>query len=136
MISSDSDPLGPLPVLWSPTEEGIAQSSMAAFVEYLDVHHGCDLVADDYQSLHEWSIDDIERFWLVLADFMGLDLDLSDGVLTGDSITAVEKFPSAHINYAEHARRQTDSRSNSYSPVATIDVTGTRKSSLWTSAQI
>src|SRR3954452_9151067 len=65
---------------------------------------------DDYHSLWQWSVDDLEGFWASIWEFFGIDSGY-ERVLADRSMPGAAWFPGAQINYAEHifrGKRDTD----------------------------
>src|SRR3954466_4792578 len=59
---------------------------------------------DDYESLRQWSVDDLEGFWASVWDFFEVDSDYEQ-VLADRSMPGAQWFPGARVNYAEHIFR-------------------------------
>ncbi|MEC8665794.1 MAG: acetoacetate--CoA ligase, partial [Pseudomonadota bacterium] len=55
--------------LWTPTQEFISQTNMAAFMDFVKNKTGQSF--DDYNSLGNWSVDTNETFWDRLWDGCG-----------------------------------------------------------------
>src|SRR4051794_15431795 len=59
---------------------------------------------DDYASLWQWSVDDLEGFWGSIWEFFGIDSDYEQ-VLADRATPGAKWFPGARINCAEHIFR-------------------------------
>ncbi|MBM3370989.1 MAG: acetoacetate--CoA ligase, partial [Betaproteobacteria bacterium] len=49
------------PMLWQASAERLAASPITSYISFLKQTR--DLTFNDYQSLWQWSVDDIEGFW-------------------------------------------------------------------------
>ena len=88
------------PVLWAPDAERRSRSAMHRFM--------VDRGFDDYPSLYDWSVADLEGFWSELARFG--DVRFSTGPSTvldnADDMFDARWFVGATLNYAEHLLRR------------------------------
>ena len=85
--------------LWQPTG---ARTRMDDFATYAGQHH--DRSFADYQSLHEWSVDDVAAFWGTFAQYAKVRFhDQPASVLESTTMPGAEWFPGSTLNYAEHA---------------------------------
>jgi acetoacetyl-CoA synthetase len=58
---------------------------------------------DDYRSLWEWSVADVEAFWASLWEFFDVRASKPyDGILTTHDMPGARWFPGAELSYAEH----------------------------------
>ena len=58
---------------------------------------------DDYESLHRWSVADLDGFWALAWDHLGVVGDRGERVvLHGDSLPDTRFFPDARLNVAEN----------------------------------
>src|SRR3954449_2745736 len=83
-------------VLWEPSEERIERAVMHRYMRERGF--------DDYASLWQWSVDDLEGFWGSIWEFFGIDSDYEQ-VLADRSMPGAQWFPGARVNYAEHIFR-------------------------------
>jgi acetoacetyl-CoA synthetase len=98
-------------LLWRPSPERVAASRMAAFRDWLRSERDLDL--PDYHALWQWSVDDLPAFWQAIADFFDVRFhDQPERVLTGEQMPGARWFPGATLNYAEHALREGEGRSD------------------------
>ena len=97
-------------VLWTPTREQAEATRLAAYQRWLADERG--LRFDDYASLWQWSVDDVEAFWQAVWDFFDVQADGSrHPVLASHEMPGASWYPNARLNYAEHVFRQaTDER--------------------------
>jgi len=80
-------------------------SSSTQMLEFTDfVNYRYQLQLQDYPALHQWSIDNIEDFWLTLSDFYQINFHQPPifGFKPGDQIWQAEWFGGATLNYAEN----------------------------------
>ncbi|BAQ75437.1 acetoacetyl-CoA synthetase [Pseudomonas sp. Os17] len=95
-------------LLWQPSAERIGKTRMDAFRRFVNQHHGLNL--HDYPSLHQWSIDQRERFWQAIVDFFEVSFHQSaECVLReGPQMPSAQWFPGATLNFAEHLLKRRD----------------------------
>ncbi|ULT73214.1 acetoacetate--CoA ligase [Pseudomonas sp. BC42] len=95
-------------LLWQPSAERIGKTRMDAFRRFVNQRHGLNL--HDYPSLHQWSIDQRERFWQALVDFFEVSFHQSaECVLReGPQMPSAQWFPGATLNFAEHLLKRRD----------------------------
>src|SRR3954454_2724995 len=92
------------PVLWRPSPEMIAGSTLTAFARWVEERR--DLVLPDYASLWEWSTTDLEGFWASVWEYFDVAASAPyERVLGWRAMPGAEWFPGARLNYAEHALR-------------------------------
>tara|TARA_Y100001936_G_scaffold254166_1_gene326164 strand:- start:22043 stop:24046 length:2004 start_codon:yes stop_codon:yes gene_type:complete len=94
--------------LWQPDPERIAASNLSAFIDLVKDRWGADCT--DYASLHQWSVDEVEKFWLALWDFTDV---IGDGpgevaLQDADRMPGASFFPRARLNFAENLLRNRD----------------------------
>ena len=92
------------PVIWEPGAERRTASAMCRFMQ----QHGF----EDYPSLHQWSLDEPEAFWMSLVDTCGICFSTApETVLTRpDNIPDAGWFAGAKLNFAEHLLRHEGSQ--------------------------
>ncbi len=74
---------------------------MTRFTEYLASKSGRSF--PDYNSLHRWSIEDLESFWHSLVEFSGLIYTgSSEPILESAEMPGAQWFPQMKLNYAEN----------------------------------
>ncbi|MEO6988553.1 MAG: acetoacetate--CoA ligase [Aquihabitans sp.] len=100
-------------ILWSPPADVFASTAAGRFA----TRHGF----TDYQSLHRWSVTDLEGFWGAVADDLDVmwrtkpERTLADG---SAAMPGARWFPGGTLNYAEHALRDSAVRPDRVSVVA------------------
>src|SRR2546423_11139917 len=61
--------------LWTPSPERVIKANMTEFLRYVEERGGPpvpDYSADSYWQLHEWSVNNPERFWSLTWRFCGI----------------------------------------------------------------
>jgi len=96
-------------ILWQPSPERIAQSRMDAFRRFVNERHLLQL--NDYPTLHAWSIEHREAFWLAIVDFFEIRFQQAPSAVLeeGPQMPSARWFPGATLNFAEHLLRRRDS---------------------------
>ena len=91
--------------LWKPSPERIAGSNMTAFMKFLDERHGTALA--DYDSLHRFSVERMEDFWVAVWDFCGVVAQSRGRTVIADKakMPGARFFPEARLNFAENLLR-------------------------------
>lgn len=88
-------------VIWEPSSDWRSTTEVGRFIEWLKDHRSHDL--DSYESLWQWSVDDLEGFWGSLWDFYGIRSHAPyERVLGRRTMPGAQWFPGAKLNYAEH----------------------------------
>ena len=99
-------------VLWKPDPARVNESRIAEFRRWLSTERGLDL--RDYDSLWQWSVEELEAFWESVAAFFDVAFhDDPSTVLPKRAMPGAQWFPGATLNYAEHALRPGDGRGDS-----------------------
>ena len=95
-------------ILWSPSPARIADTNIARFTAAVRARHG--LNADDYASLHRWSIENRPAFWSAIWEYGSVIGDRGDGpvLVDGDRMPGAKWFPGARLNFAENLLRRRD----------------------------
>src|SRR4051812_37022661 len=109
--------------LWTPSPERVIKANMTEFLRYVEERGGPpvpDYSADSYWQLHEWSINNPERFWSLAWRFCGIIGHRGTGggaerVGVGldhmgppDPERGPRWFPDASLNFAENLLRFAD----------------------------
>ena len=91
--------------LWQPSIERIDASNLKRFGEHLE--HKLDVTFDDYQQLHQWSVEQPNLFWQHIWQFTDIRASQSwDSVLSdGAQFPGAVWFEGARLNYAENLLR-------------------------------
>jgi acetoacetyl-CoA synthetase len=91
-------------VLWTPSPERRARSSLRAFADAASRRTGRALAT--YEEIHRWSIEDPAAFWRLVWDFTGV---IGEGelepALSGRGMPGARWFPGARLSFAENLLR-------------------------------
>ena len=91
-------------VLWTPSDRRIAKSEIVRFGTFLGKRAGRTVAGGD--DLGALALDDLERFWSALWDYMGVIGDKGqEPFLAGDDMIGTRFFPDARLNFAENLLR-------------------------------
>jgi acetoacetyl-CoA synthetase len=94
-------------LLWTPSEERIERATITRFARWLGDTRGLEF--DDYQSLWQWSVDELEDFWGAIVEFFDVHFhDQPTAVLGSREMPGAEWFPGATVSYPEHVFRRRD----------------------------
>ena len=88
--------------LWSPTHETVRNSLLTQFTnEVADQGAGS---FDDYEALHQWSVENPADFWAAYWDFAELKASQKGDIAVKDldRFPGASWFPEAKLNYAEN----------------------------------
>ncbi|HEU4987275.1 MAG TPA: acetoacetate--CoA ligase [Rhizobiaceae bacterium] len=90
--------------LWVPSSDRINDAPMTMFMREAAKASGRHIA--DFESLHEWSVEDREGFWSLVWDFCGIVGEKGERVLIdGDKMPGASFFPDAGLNFAENLLR-------------------------------
>ena len=93
--------------LWKPSEKRKSQANITLYLEWLKEKKG--LTFESYQDLWQWSVTDLEDFWVSIWDYFEVQAHQPyREVLSGHGMPGARWFTGAHLNYAEHALRRRD----------------------------
>lgn len=93
--------------LWIPSLAQVESSRLFAFQAWLAEKK--DLRFDDYATLWQWSVDDIDTFWLCIWEYFDVQANGSNQPVLGlRTMPGAQWFPNASLNYAEHVFLQAD----------------------------
>ncbi|KAE8765463.1 acetoacetate--CoA ligase [Georgenia thermotolerans] len=88
----------------------------------------------DYEDAWRWSVEDLETFWSLLWDHVGIIAHSPPAaVLERETMPGARWFPGATLNYAEHVLRALRERPEAVVVVARSQTTGSRE---WTAARL
>jgi acetoacetyl-CoA synthetase len=91
-------------VLWAPSAEMVERSQLTRYMRWLSEER--DLHFDDYPSLWQWSVTEIEEFWATIWEYFGVIADAPyQQVLAERTMPGAQWFPGTQLNYAEHIFR-------------------------------
>jgi len=92
-------------ILWEPTQDRRRRANITAYLNWLASEKG--LSFNDYNSLWEWSVTEIEAFWQSLWEFFSIKAAKPyTHVLSGRNMPGARWFQGAELNYAEHVFRR------------------------------
>ena len=96
--------MGDNPILWEPSAERRKSSAMYRFMRQQGF--------DNYESLHQWSIDDSAAFWQALCEFCDVRFTTPPATILErpDNIMDAGWFAGSELNYAEHLLRHQGGR--------------------------
>lgn len=98
----DNVALGQL--LWQPGAAYSQQTPLTHYMDWLKQERG--LSFGDYQSLWQWSVDDLEAFWQSIWDHFGVQATgRYQAVLGKRTMPGAQWFTGARLNFAEHILR-------------------------------
>ena len=88
--------------LWQPTDEQVLAASITRFARDAEIQWGRDLT--DYTTLHRWSVDRPEEFWVSVWDFCGVKATICDGpeLEHPHQLPGACFFPQARLNFARN----------------------------------
>lgn len=90
--------------VWTPSKEFGERSRMADFMRWLERERG--LRFEDYESLHAWSVKEVEAFWGTVWDYFAIRASAPyDKVLDRRMMPGARWFDGAKLNFAEHMLR-------------------------------
>jgi acetoacetyl-CoA synthetase len=88
-------------VLWSPSNAQVQSARLFAFQQWLEKQKG--VVFSDYSALWQWSVDDIDTFWLCIWEYFNvLASGSNQPVLGARAMPGAQWFPNTSLNYAEN----------------------------------
>ena len=95
-------------MLWRPSEERIKSSNMYRFMQYVNERYNKDF--KDYNSLYEWSVENIPQFWEAVWDFVGIvsSSPYKEVVDDPSKMPGAKWFIGAKLNFAENLLRYRD----------------------------
>lgn len=92
---------------WTPPADALEHSRLGDYLGWLRRTRGLNFA--DYESLWEWSVDQLEDFWQSVWDYFGVVSHTpATQVLASDRMPGAVWFPGATLNYAENALRHQD----------------------------
>ena len=90
-------------VFWRPSADDARRATITAYADWVQKEYGH--AFDGYEDLWQWSVRDLEDFWLSVATFFGVPaaatVDAENGVLGDRSMPGAKWFPALRLNYAE-----------------------------------
>jgi acetoacetyl-CoA synthetase len=94
--------------LWSPSPERVANANLTRLMRFVSERHLAPM--HDYASLHRWSIEFPEQFWVALWDFCEVRAESRGTRVLEDAhrLPGARWFSEARLNYAENLLRLDD----------------------------
>src|SRR6478609_7094217 len=91
-------------LLWTPGPEQLESSRLVQYQRWLSEKKG--IPTHDYNALWEWSVENLEQFWLSIWDYFDIQADgTKEPVLSSMQMPGAQWFPGARLNFAEHVFR-------------------------------
>jgi acetoacetyl-CoA synthetase len=119
-------------VIYQPGREAIERSRVGKYMAWLADER--DLHFEDYQSLWQWSVDDIDAFWRSIWDYFEVESSTPLGEVLGRrEMPGAEWFPGTRINYTGEYLRAARGRDDE---VAVIGESQTRDQVTYTHGQL
>jgi acetoacetyl-CoA synthetase len=88
-------------LLWEPSAASVERATMTRYMRWLASERG--RAFEDYGSLWEWSVAELEEFWASIWDFFEVKASKPySEVLPERVMPGADWFPGAELNYAEH----------------------------------
>ncbi|MEX0286141.1 MAG: acetoacetate--CoA ligase [Paracoccaceae bacterium] len=95
------------PILWEPTPDRAAATTMAGFIRWLASERGLEFA--DYPALWDWSVRDLDGFWSAIWEYFDLRSSTAYTAICADrSMPGAVWFPGAHVNYADQMLRHAE----------------------------
>lgn len=95
-------------ILWTPTDEWKQQSNITKYAHWLSEHYA--VQCNDYRSLWEWSVQNIDIFWKSITEHFNLIWHSPyNTILSKDVMPYTKWFEGGSLNYAEHVFRNANS---------------------------
>ena len=90
--------------LWSPTAARTESSALRAYLNWLEQREG--RAFPDHDTLHAWSVEDLDRFWTSLVDYYRVEFSTPwTQVRTAEPMPHTRWFTGGRLNWAQHALR-------------------------------
>ena len=87
--------------LWTPSEDVVRRAEVTRFMRWAAERHGRRF--DGYTELWEWSVGEIEQFWVGVWDFCGVRASTPyERVLSSREMPGAKWFEGAQLNYSEN----------------------------------
>jgi acetoacetyl-CoA synthetase len=95
--------------IWQPSAERIAATRLTAFMAAAGKRWNRRLAGADYSTLHAWSIEHPEEFWVSVWEFGEVRGEMGSNVLVDrEKMPGAQWFPEAKLNFAENLLRRRD----------------------------
>lgn len=111
MTPSVSGPIQEGTLLWQPTAERVEKARLTHYRHWLAETRG--LRFDSYDSLWQWSVDDLSSFWSSIWDYFRIIShspysSVIEPSPKGTRVEGAKWFQGATLNYAEHCLQRSD----------------------------
>lgn len=96
--------------LWKPSEQQIKSTNMHRFMTLINDNYGNTF--SDYEDLHKWSVENIEKFWAEMWDLADIKASKPYNSVVDDpsKMPGAKWFQGARLNFAENLLRYRDDR--------------------------
>lgn len=119
-------------IIRQPAPDARSTSRLGQYLTWLENERG--LHFDDYESLWQWSVDDLDGFWDSLWDHFDVDAEGKRGPVLGRrEMPGAEWFPESTINFGGEIIRKLEARPDA---LAFISVSQTRETTQMTNAEL
>ncbi|GGX79524.1 acetoacetyl-CoA synthetase [Litchfieldella qijiaojingensis] len=94
--------------LWQPAQATINATQMAALMRHINRDQSINL--RDYTDLHAWSVENLEAFWSLLWNEVGVIAEAKGETVLErpDAMPGARWFPEARLNFAENLLKRRD----------------------------
>ena len=95
-------------LLWSPSRDRIESTNMWRFMQFVNEKN--DQNFNDYASLYQWSINEMQAFWSTVWEFAEIKASETYNEVINDvnKMPGAQWFPGARLNFAENLLRYRD----------------------------
>jgi acetoacetyl-CoA synthetase len=91
-------------IVWTPPADVLETSRVGHFLTWLRTERG--LSFEGYADLWQWSVDELEQFWGLFTDWVGVRWHTPPSAVLADrTMPGAVWFPGGTLNWAEHALR-------------------------------
>ncbi len=95
--------------LWEADQRTIQKSHLVQFIDWLNASYNLN-IPQDYEVLHQWSIDHVDIFWESIWKYFNVINHRSyESITNGEAMPETRWFVNSQINYAEHIFRNSTS---------------------------
>ncbi|MDB4989690.1 MAG: acetoacetate--CoA ligase [Myxococcaceae bacterium] len=102
---TNSNALEPGSLLWTPPDSAGTDTVLGRYMDWLCEREEREFA--DYQSLWQWSVQELPRFWESIAAYFEVHFHApAHATLAPRHMPGARFFPGATLNYAEHALRR------------------------------
>jgi acetoacetyl-CoA synthetase len=99
----------PVQPIWAPSAERVAGTRLTSFMQAVEARWHRRVASADYSSLHRWSIEHPEEFWVSVWEFGQVRGEMGqEVVLEHERMPGAVWFPQARLNFAENLLRSRD----------------------------